>query len=202
AHRGRAGAMTAGVAGDIDGEFRDASIAVARSVREGGGKRDHPAGGVLDDDDRMRAVEPRAHVGDRSWSGFERRDAIVDTLVVDVADYRRIGGCRRPDAHLRNATTACAAGPDRVTHPASPHHGPLLHFFSVSSSSLRGFVVAFSWAHRHGARRTSKILVGSCLVRRIPPPARSRRQSKRISAGMPRTPNAVVSRACRVSPTP
>src|SRR5438876_9302890 len=112
AHRGRAGAMTAVVAGDIDGEFRDASIAVARSVRGRGGERDHLAGGVLDDDDRMRAVEPRAHVGDRSWIGFERRDAIVDTLVVDVADYRRIGGCRRPDAHLRNATTAGAAGPD------------------------------------------------------------------------------------------
>src|SRR5947208_1866182 len=71
-----------------------------------------------DDDDRMRAVEPRAHVGDRSWIGFERRDAIVDTLVVDVADYRRIGGCRRPDAHQRNATTACAAGPDAGDCPA------------------------------------------------------------------------------------
>src|SRR6266487_659614 len=92
----------------------------ARSVRGRGGERDHPAGGVLDDDDRMRAVEPRAHVSDRSWSGFERRDAIVDTLVVDVADYRRIGGCGRPDAHLRNATTACAAGPDAGDCPARP----------------------------------------------------------------------------------
>ena len=91
-HRQPSGAAAARGAGGVDGELGDAGVAVARAVCRRRGEGDHLAVTVLNHDDRMASVEPPHHVVRGAVPRLERGHAVVDAVVVDARDRRRVGG--------------------------------------------------------------------------------------------------------------
>ncbi len=80
------------VAVDIDGELGVLRVAGAWPVRRRAGPGDHLAVG-FDHDDRVAGVEPAPDGVHRPGLGLEGRDAVMDALVIDVGDPRRVLNC-------------------------------------------------------------------------------------------------------------
>ena len=92
------GAFAAPRAVDVDRVIGDAGVCRARAVTARAGPRDD-APGVLDDDGRVAIAFVAQLRGDLIHGprvGLERRDPILDALVIDGGNGRRIGLRREP----------------------------------------------------------------------------------------------------------
>src|SRR5215211_5139226 len=109
-HRKRACPTASGLAGRVHGELGHAGVAPAGAVGRRVGEGDHhPL--ILHHHDRMPPIEPLQDLVGRAQTSLERRDALLDALVVDAGYGFRVfrPGC--PGLHDSILTPSLAPTP-------------------------------------------------------------------------------------------
>src|SRR5215211_4299229 len=110
---------------DIDREVADTRVYVACPIRVRRRPRRHGTA-FIGDDERDAVLEPRRDVRGRARLRLERRQSVVDALVVDLRDPRGVRGRRRAGVHTRNVRPATSSPPtsSRWVSNAQPGSSP------------------------------------------------------------------------------
>jgi hypothetical protein len=83
----------------IHGNFSDSPITIARAIGRSGSKRDNLAA-LLNHHNGMPVVEPRANIVHGPGARFERRHSILDSLIINRGQKRRVVESGKSRNHL------------------------------------------------------------------------------------------------------
>src|SRR5215216_2429617 len=140
-HRKRACPTAPGLAGSVYGELGHAGVALAGAVGRHIGEGDHRSF-FLHHHDGVSTVEPVPNLPGRARMGLERRDALLDALVVD-AGYG-----------VRVSQVGCSGLHDRILTPSL---APTL----LPYSAVHEAQISCTTSHQHLSISANKELNGS-----------------------------------------